>query len=128
VLESDQPDTGGQPVVEIQMSDGNVQSNSSFRSLLTNEFLALNAIMFLTYCNIAVFFQFQTYLGTLAIDQKHSGALIAMFSLSVLVLRPLISPFLNPANGRRWMMVSCAAILAALLSYNLAHTFWSMAA
>jgi predicted MFS family arabinose efflux permease len=104
-----------------------VQPNSTYRSLLTNEFLALNAIMFLTYCNIAVFFQFQTYLGTLAIDQKDSGALIALFSLSVLVLRPLISPFLNPANARRWMMISCASVLAALLTYNLAHTFWSMA-
>lgn len=104
-----------------------MQENPSSRDLLTSEFLALNAIMFLTYCNIAVFFQFQTYLGTLAIDKKDSGTLIALFSLSVLVLRPIISPFLNPTNAKRWITISCAAVLAALLSYNLAHTFWTMA-
>ncbi len=95
--------------------------------LMSREFLALNAIMFLTYCNIAVFFQFYQYLGTLPIPHKSFGLLIALFSVTVLVIRPIISPLLHPANAGRWITISCFCVVASLALYNVALDFWSMA-
>jgi len=96
-------------------------------SLVTREFFALNTVMFLTYCNIAVFFQFQDYLSTLSLDPKDFGLLIGLFSLVVLVLRPIISPFLTAANAKRWIAVSCALVIGTLVLYNFAKDFWIMA-
>jgi MFS family permease len=95
--------------------------------LITKEFIALNAIVFLTYCNIALFFQFHLYLGTLRIDPKWFGLLISLFSLSVLVIRPLISPFLYPGNAVRWIGISAFFVTLALIMYNVATDFWSLA-
>ena len=95
--------------------------------LITKDFLALNAIVFLTYCNIAVFFEFHHYLGTLPIDEKWFGLLIALFSVTVLVIRPIISPLLHPDNAKRWIGISCFWVLVSLLLYNVAHGFWTMA-
>jgi predicted MFS family arabinose efflux permease len=95
--------------------------------LITKDFLALNAIVFLTYCNIAVFFEFHHYLGTLPIDEKWFGMLIALFSVAVLVIRPIISPLLYPDNAKRWIGISCFWVIVCLLLYNVAHGFWTMA-
>jgi len=75
---------------------------------------------------VAVFFQFHGYLGTLPIEKEWYGFLIAIFSLVVLAVRPLISPFLNLANARLWITVSCLAMIPALFSYAVAHDVWSM--
>jgi len=96
--------------------------------LITWEFLALNAIMFLTFCNIAVFFQFYNYLGTLPIAQHSFGLLIALFSVTVLIIRPIISPLLHPTNARRWIAISCCCVIVSLLLYNVANDFRTMAA
>jgi MFS family permease len=95
--------------------------------LITEEFLALNLIVFLTFCNIAVFFQFHNYLGTLPIAPEWFGLLIALFSLSALVLRPIISPFLRPDNAKRWIFISCWLVIGALVLYGNADGLWSMA-
>lgn len=84
--------------------------------------------MFLTFCNIAVFFQFYDYLGTLPIAPQSFGLLIAMFSVTVLIIRPIISPWLHPANAKRWIAISCGAVIVSLLLYNVATNFWTMAA
>jgi len=94
--------------------------------LFTSEFLALNAIIFLTYCNMALFFEFHKYLQTLPIPGEWSGLLIGIFSLAVLVLRPIISPFIQPGNALPWLVVSTVGVILALLSYNLAHDVVSM--
>jgi MFS family permease len=89
--------------------------------LLNNEFLAINGIIFLTFCNIAVFFSFQQYLAGLGIDEHWAGTLIALFSLTGLVLRPVISPFLNPANAKKWIAAGTICVVLTLLMYNLAE-------
>ena len=94
--------------------------------LFTKEFLALNGVAFLTFCNMAVFFQFYLFLHTLPISPEWYGFLIASFSITGLILRPLISPFLHSGNARLWMIVSAAGVIVSLLSYNLARDFWSM--
>jgi predicted MFS family arabinose efflux permease len=100
---------------------------AELRALFTREFLALNGIVFLAFCNIAVFFKFHEYLGTLPIGKDWFGLLIALFSLSVLVIRPFISPFFHPDNARRWIGIGCVAVIASLMLYNQCRDFWSMA-
>jgi len=82
--------------------------------------------MFLTYCNVAVFFQFHQYLGTLPIPSESFGFLIGLFSLIVLILRPIISPFLTPENATRWIFISCIGVIGSLAMYNWAESFWTM--
>lgn len=94
--------------------------------LLTIDFVAVNAIIFLTFCNIALFFHFHSYLGTLPIDPTWFGFLIAVFSFAGLVLRPIISPFLRPDNAGKWVAVGCLLIIVSLLLYHVATDFWSM--
>ncbi|MEW6350570.1 MAG: MFS transporter [Thermodesulfobacteriota bacterium] len=95
--------------------------------LFTKELIALNVVMFLVYCNIAVFFEFHHYLATLPLAPQSYGLLIGLFSASMLVLRPLISPFFHPGNARRWIGISCGLIIASLFAYHAASGFWSMA-
>lgn len=99
---------------------------STAPTLVTPEFLALNGIMFLTFCNVAVFFQFNDYLKTLPALQDHVGLIISIFSLVVLAVRPVISPLLNPLNARKWMIISSAFTIFSLFLYPPAESFWSM--
>jgi predicted MFS family arabinose efflux permease len=103
-----------------------VNQASHHTRLFTKEFVALNGIVFLSFCNISVFFQFHDYLGTLPIPAESFGFLIAAFSLSVLAIRPLISPFLHPGNAKRWIGISSFLVMVTLLMYSWAHTFTSM--
>lgn len=95
--------------------------------IITKEFAALNGIIFLAFCNIAVFFQFHQYLGTLHIPDEYFGTLIGLFSVSVLVIRPIISPLIHGDNAKRWILISCAGVIISLFLYNAANDFWSMA-
>jgi MFS family permease len=99
---------------------------SGSERLFTGEFLALNGIAFLTFCNMAVFFQFYVYLQTLPIAPEWYGFFIALFSITGLTIRPLISPFLHSRNARKWMLGSVAGVIVSLMGYNLATDFWSM--
>jgi MFS family permease len=94
--------------------------------LFTREFLGLNILTFLVFCNLAVFFQFYSYLRTLPIGAGWYGFLIALFSVTALILRPLISPLLHPGNARRWVHASAALVIVSLLGYNAAGTFWPL--
>ncbi len=94
--------------------------------IFTGEFVAINGITFLTFCNMAVFFQFYRYLQTLHIAPEWHGFLIALFSVTGLIVRPLASPFLHPGNARKWMLASVIGVVVSLLSYRLATGFWGM--
>jgi len=96
--------------------------------LLTRDFLFLNFIIFLTYCNIAVFFQLHQYLlHALHISEEGAGFLIGLFALTALVLRPVISPLLRPDNARKWIFIGAAGVFGSLLFYHLARGFPGMA-
>jgi len=95
-------------------------------SLLTRDFIVLNGVMFLSFCNLAVFFQFYQHLGTLPIDPKWFGFIIGVFSFIVLILRPVISPFIHTGNARHLMIAGCALVIPSLLLYNLGNELWSM--
>ncbi len=94
--------------------------------LFSREFLALNGISFLIICNMAVFFQFYLYLYTLPIAPAWFGFLIAVFSVTGLILRPFISPFLHAGNARWWIFAGAAGVIISLFGYNLAAGLWTM--
>lgn len=100
-----------------------IEISKDNEKLFTREFIALNALIFLAYCNLAIMFHLESYLKSLPIDPKWIGLLISVFSLSGLVIRPLISPFLHPGNIRRWIFFSAVADIFALVCYSVAHTF-----
>lgn len=98
----------------------------SKNKLFSAEFVAINLIVFLNYCNIALFFYFSQYLVSIGISGEWSGFLIAIFSLVILLIRPVISPFSNPENSRKWLIASTFAIMVALLCYGWALDVISM--
>lgn len=96
--------------------------------IFTKEFLALNGVIFLVFCNVAVFFQFQNYLqGELHLPLSSLGFLIGIFAFTALIVRPIISPFLHSDNARKWLFISTLGVIVALLLYYPARGFWSMA-
>ncbi len=96
--------------------------------LLTKQFVVYCAVLFLTFCNMAVFFQFNDYLTTLPIEAGWSRFLIGIFSLTVLAVRPVISPFLNAENARFWILASSGGIIICLNLYSYGTTLGTMAA
>jgi predicted MFS family arabinose efflux permease len=100
---------------------------SSSDNLFTKEFLALNGIIFLVFCNVAVFFQFQNYLQEeLHLPPQSLGFLIGIFAFTALLVRPIISPFLHSDNARKWLFISTAGLIASLLLYYPARGFWGL--
>ncbi|MFH0960756.1 MAG: MFS transporter [Pseudomonadota bacterium] len=97
------------------------------KSLWTREFIGINAIAFLTYCNIAIFFQFHDYLAALKIPPDQIGILIALFSISALVVRPIIGPMVTDQNSKKWMFAGSCLVVGSLVFYNFSTGFWSMA-
>lgn len=95
-------------------------------SLWNREFIGINAIAFLTYCNIAIFFQFHDYLLNLDIPPGQIGFIIAVFSISALIVRPIISPMVTDENSKKWMFTGCCLVVVSLVSYNFSHGFWSL--
>jgi MFS family permease len=85
---------------------------------MNKAFFALNGILFLAFCNMAVFFQFYTYLGTLDLDRRWFGLIIGLFSFTSLVVRPFIAPMFQPGNARPYMALGVVLMIAALLAYG----------
>jgi MFS family permease len=96
-------------------------------NLLTREFVVLAAVMLITFCNIALFFELHQYLTTLPIAPQWIGVLIGLYSAATMILRPVIAPLLTTANALRWIRFGVALIVAALISYGFAQNAWAMA-
>jgi predicted MFS family arabinose efflux permease len=90
--------------------------------LWTAPFLALNLVMFLVFCNMAMFFLLFPELHRQGLGDKTAAMVVGAFSVSVLVLRPLISPWLQPGNARLWLGLGAVGVAAALATYPLAHS------
>ena len=96
------------------------------RVLWNRQFISLTAAIFLAFVNVAAFFQFYQYLGTLTIDPKWFGMLIGLFSAMSLLLRPVISPLLHARNALRWILICNAGVMVCLAAYGEATALWSM--
>jgi len=99
------------------------KQNPTSPGFMNKEFFALNGILFLAFCNMAVFFQFYTYLGTLDLDRQWFGLIIGIFSFTSLLVRPFIAPMLQPGNARPYMALGAALMIAALLAYGYFQNF-----
>jgi predicted MFS family arabinose efflux permease len=106
----------------------NLTQDQPSSRLLTREFAALSIITFLSFCNIAIFFEFQHYLvEEIKVPEGSVGLLIGLFSLTGLVLRPLISLFLHGGNARKLIYFGAAGTLLSLFAYDLAKGVLDMA-
>lgn len=97
-------------------------------SIWTPAFLAILTITFLSNCNMAVFFQFHSYLVDLDVPGFWQGPLISALSMVGLFIRPVISPFINTANARRWILWGCLGSALMLALYNFAFSPWTLMA
>jgi len=90
------------------------------QKLFTAEFLILNIIFFFAATVMAVFFQFQHYLGSLGIASAWLGFLIAADSLASFILQPFLSVYLNAGNARKWLFTGIFGMAVMLFSYGFA--------
>lgn len=85
-----------------------MQSLSQRDTILTYPFIALCVVAFLGFGNIAVFYNFNAYLDGLGIPPIWRAWLLALQPLAGLLLRPIVSPWLNGSNG---VGVVCGSLL-----------------
>jgi MFS family permease len=78
--------------------------------LFTFDFVAICLLMFLTYCNITVFYNLYLYLQQIGIPQEWRGFLLGSSSLSTIAFFLFASPYLTIRNA-----APCASLGAALL-------------
>lgn len=95
--------------------------------LLSFEFVALSAISFLAFCNLSIFYGFNTYLERQGVDPAWCGALLALEPAAAFMLRPIVSPLLNLGNGVRAIGLGLATVMAALAGYSFADGLASLA-
>jgi predicted MFS family arabinose efflux permease len=86
--------------------------------IFTKSFFLLNVIYFLIFSNLAIFFNFYSYLKTLSIAPEWFGFLIGLDALISLILRPFISPFFTAKNAPRTILWSTGLVFLALLGYT----------
>lgn len=80
-------------------------------------FLTLNVLVLFAFSNLAIFYSFYTYLATLPIAKSWDGPLIGLFSISALIIRPIISPFLTPFNAIKVIFLGVLLTIVSLLMY-----------
>jgi predicted MFS family arabinose efflux permease len=89
------------------------------KKIFNNNFIILNIFLFLSYCNIAVFFQFPSYLQyKLGINPEWIGIVISVYSLTGLIIRPLISAVITPLNAKKIIIFSSIAVVLSLILYS----------
>lgn len=88
--------------------------------------VVLMGCTFLAYANMSVFFQFYPYLQSLPIAPASYGLLIGAFSATSLLIRPIISPWITPRNGVKYMYLGTALVIISLVAYKGATGFWSL--
>ncbi len=94
---------------------------TSESSIYNKNFILLNLILFLSYCNITIFFQFPFYLQyKLGISPECIGIIVSIFSLSGLILRPFISAIIIPSNAKKMIFASVIGLVISLLLYSYA--------
>jgi predicted MFS family arabinose efflux permease len=93
-------------------------------SIFTREFYTLNALTFIAFSTVAIFFDYYQYLQSLPIDPQRFGILIGVFSVSALLLRPFLSIAITILTARKWIMASGFVLILVLILYDLASSFW----
>ncbi len=87
-------------------------------SVWSREFLLINAILFIAAAGLAVFFDLQRHLESLAIPKYWIGPLISADGLAGLAVQVVITPFLHQRNARRTMVAGVLILCAAFAGYH----------
>lgn len=88
--------------------------------IVSYPFIALCLVAFFGFGNIAIFYNFYSYLGELGIAPYWRAWLLALQPLAAFILRPVISPWLNASNGANVICASLVMSGIVLLLYPLA--------
>jgi predicted MFS family arabinose efflux permease len=94
--------------------------------IFTRSFFFLNIIYFLIFSNLAIFFNYYSYLKTLPIAPEWFGFLIGLDALIAMIVRPFISTFFTARNAPFTILWSTALVLLALLGYTAARELLPM--
>ncbi len=98
------------------------------RKLFTFEFIALNCIIAVAFCNIAVFYSFFHYLGSIGIPPAMRGFLTGLEPMTAFVLRIFVIPLIGVKDTLRLILVSLMMVIAVSLAYPFALTVSSLMA
>ncbi|MHC1712697.1 MAG: MFS transporter [Solidesulfovibrio sp.] len=90
--------------------------------LFSFEFIGLCLLIFLSYCNISVFYSLYVYLEALGIPQSWRGLLIGASSLATMVTYLTVSPFLTTQNANRVAAVGIVVLLCCGGGYLVARS------
>ncbi len=85
--------------------------------LFTFEFTTLCLLIFLSYCNISVFYSLYVYLDALRIPQSWRGLLIGASSLATMAAYLFASPFLTTRNAPRTAALGILVLLGCGAAY-----------
>lgn len=102
-------------------------STAAPAKIFNRGFVVLNLVIMLAFANLAILFQLQSFLLSRDISSAQIGTLIGLFSLPALLMRPLFGMLLHPANARIWASLGAGGTIVALLAYEPAGTFLSLA-
>jgi MFS family permease len=94
--------------------------------LFSFEFVALCFLIFLSYCNISVFYSLYVYLEALGIPQSWRGLLIGASSLATMVTYLTVSPFLTTQNANRVATVGIVVLLCCGAGYLAARSAFAI--
>lgn len=97
-------------------------------TLVSLDFLALCLLIFLTYCNITVFYNLYLYLQQIGIGPNWRGFLIGSSSLSTIAFFLFASPYLTTRNAARCAAVGGVLLLGCGLAYLSARSVGSILA
>ncbi len=92
------------------------------RKLFTFEFMALNGIIVVAFCNIAVFYSFFHYLGKIDIPPVWRGVLVGLEPMTAFVLRLFVIPLIGAKDTPRLILVSLGMVMIASWAYPWAVT------
>ena len=90
-------------------------------------FYALLVAYFLAFSTLSIFYNFDNHLQAQGVAPQWAGFLLSLFAVTALVLRPLISPFLDATNTARWATAGTGGMIVCLLIYRAAPPLWPLA-
>jgi predicted MFS family arabinose efflux permease len=96
--------------------------------LFTSNFIVINAISFLAFSNLAIFYNLHLYLSSIGIAGNAAGIIMSIFSFSTLIFNPLFGYFLTPSGIKKSIIIGILGMAFSLVCYPYADNFLSLIA
>jgi len=97
-------------------------------TLLTMEFVSICLLVFLTYCNLTVFYNLYLYLEQIGIAANWRGFLIGSSALATIIFFLFATPYMRADNAARWASVGLLMLIGCGFSYLHARSVPSLLA